>query len=352
MFSTVQCEPDGVCETLHTYRQAADVVADLVGHFAVADALRNHDADRLHPRPRIPSRQIFRDWHLEVGPRLLAPMPDVLSLVSPCLHTGEVSLPLLEDVVDHRPMQRVLIPLQRQDIVSFRLDDLFPAVQQVTIENDSASTVSLDPLSLTTAGYVQILGSLPKSLAAGATTQLLLELNPQQAGAITDPLSFQTAGTPSQVLNIPISALALGAAPALQLSTSTTVLPNAGGTFAFGTTALGTAINKSFTITNVSDQSVTVRLGSLPSGCGYSFGAFNSNLAHGASTSFPQILVCSDLFAARSCNIAGLGERVNFLGGVNRKGRPRKRRCRAHRSARHAKEAGWTGQARQEAGQE
>jgi hypothetical protein len=116
--------PHRMRESLHAHTEAADVIADLVGHLPVADAFRDDHADRLQALPQPQPGQVSRDRHLDVAPRLLAAVGRLLGLILASLDLREVVLPLLEDVIDDRLVQRLLVALQRQDIIRLARDYL------------------------------------------------------------------------------------------------------------------------------------------------------------------------------------------------------------------------------------
>src|SRR3954453_1714773 len=89
---------DGVREPLHVHSKATDVVANLNRRFPVAKALRYHHADRLQTAPLVPPRQVLRHRQLDVAPRLLTPMPLLLSHMPLGRHLREVRRALLVDV--------------------------------------------------------------------------------------------------------------------------------------------------------------------------------------------------------------------------------------------------------------
>src|SRR5271157_4380019 len=114
--------PDGSGESLHTHGQAADVVAELDGLFAVAKAPGRHHPNRLQPLPKREPWQALGGQELKISSHLLTSVP---LLNRHMLISGhQVSLELFVDIIDDRLMQRLLVPLQRQDKVGLALDDL------------------------------------------------------------------------------------------------------------------------------------------------------------------------------------------------------------------------------------
>src|SRR5512135_3571943 len=74
--------------------------------------------------PQLPPRQVLGHRHLDIASRLLAPVSRLLGLMTTCFHTREVILPRLVEVIDHRLVQRLLVPLQCQDIIRLAFTDL------------------------------------------------------------------------------------------------------------------------------------------------------------------------------------------------------------------------------------
>ena len=118
LFSIAPMAPDGSGESLHPHGQAADVVADLDRLLAVAKAQRGHDPDRLQPLPQREPRQALRGRKLKIRSRLLPPVALLRRHILMSLF--QIAFELFVDVVDDRLMQRLLVPLQRQDIVAPR----------------------------------------------------------------------------------------------------------------------------------------------------------------------------------------------------------------------------------------
>jgi hypothetical protein len=104
---------------LKSYRSVREMEAGLDGWFAFYN-----QADRPQPRPAREPRQLARRRQLDVSSRLLAAVARVPRLMAAGIHAREVVLPPLVDVGDHRLVQLLVVPLQRQDIIPLRLDDL------------------------------------------------------------------------------------------------------------------------------------------------------------------------------------------------------------------------------------
>src|SRR5262249_45961213 len=66
--------PDGVGESLHTHREAADVVADFDGLLPLTKAAGRRHPDRLQPCPLRHPRQILRGRELQIRALLLTSM--------------------------------------------------------------------------------------------------------------------------------------------------------------------------------------------------------------------------------------------------------------------------------------
>ena len=141
--------PHRTRQLLHPHGQAADVVADLARLLAVADAQRRHDRDRLQALPQREPRQLFGRRELEIRPRLYAPVALLGRHV--LLGSLQVAFELFIDVIDDRLMERLLVPLQRQDVVGLAVDD----IRRDRLLGPIASMVMIAPLmstSLSTRG--------------------------------------------------------------------------------------------------------------------------------------------------------------------------------------------------------
>src|SRR5262245_54712364 len=107
--------PNRPGEPLDVRRQTADVVADLNALLPIPKAARRRHPDRLQPLPLPERRELLGGRELEISSYLLTAMPLLRRHV--LLRAGPVGLELFIDVIDDRLMQRLLVPLQPQDIV-------------------------------------------------------------------------------------------------------------------------------------------------------------------------------------------------------------------------------------------
>ena len=109
-------------EQLHAHRQAAEVVADLDALLLALPPQRRHHADRFQPLPLGLAGQALGGRQLQVGPLLLAAVPAIgrRQFLGPL----QVPFQLLVDVLDDRRVQRLVVPLQGQDVVGLAADHL------------------------------------------------------------------------------------------------------------------------------------------------------------------------------------------------------------------------------------
>src|SRR5271166_6819547 len=110
---------------LHLDGQTADEVAYFAGFFSVADAPEICDPDGEQSLPVSESRQAFGSRHLNIGSSL-----DPTMFLFPCVVTTsanplEVSLRLFVDIVNGSVVQCSLVSFQRQNEVSFAVNNLF-----------------------------------------------------------------------------------------------------------------------------------------------------------------------------------------------------------------------------------
>ena len=115
---------DRMGKLLHLDGQTADEVTHVAGLFTVADRPEICDPDRKQSLPVNEPRQAFGSGHLNIGSPL-----DPAMFLFPCVQTtstnpAKVSLRLFVDIFDGCVVQRSLVTLQRQHVVSSLIDDL------------------------------------------------------------------------------------------------------------------------------------------------------------------------------------------------------------------------------------
>ena len=104
--------------------QATDEISHLVGFFSIADATEKCNPDREQSLPSIEPRQALGSGHLKVGSPLDPAVLLFHGVASTDADSTEVGLRLFVDILDDRVVQRSLVSLQRQDVVSSAINNL------------------------------------------------------------------------------------------------------------------------------------------------------------------------------------------------------------------------------------
>lgn len=149
--------------------------------------------------------------------------------------------------------------------------------------NDGNTPLSLSAASLTGSAFSVIQG-LPSSIPAGGSAALIVRFSPTAVGAATGRLTWSTndPSVPSYVLNL--AGTGLGAKIRVVVAGSTSVFN--GGTYNYGSTAVGTPISRLFTIYNDGNVALTINY-SLDTTEGWvTLEAPSTSIAPGASGTF------------------------------------------------------------------
>lgn len=164
----------------------------------------------------------------------------------------------------------------------------------LTIENDSAGTLTIAPNSLVLPAGFSLATALPASLAPNQSAMLLVQLDAASAGNYSGSLSFATnqlSENPFHVtlngtVSIPAPTIAVGSVDAA--SGVITSLYN-GSPVTFGSTTAGTPVEETFQITDTGTGTLTLDANSLILPAGFSLIAgdpFPTSVSPGESAEF------------------------------------------------------------------
>ena len=158
-----------------------------------------------------------------------------------------------------------------------------------TVTNDGNSTLSLTALDANSmpAGFTLTSNLGSTSLAAGASTTFTVRLDASAAGNYSGGIQLLSDDADESPYNNSISGSVVGV-PEISLSVSGSGVSD-GGSVNFGSTSVGTAVSRTFTVAN--DGTATLSLTSLnaanmPAGFTLTSNLGSTSLAPGASTTF------------------------------------------------------------------
>jgi Ca2+-binding RTX toxin-like protein len=157
-----------------------------------------------------------------------------------------------------------------------------PVTKSFTINNTGTADLSLSNLQLPT-GF-SIVGTLPATVAAGASQTLQIQLDATAADTATGELSFTTNDSDENPFNFAISGtVTTTPTPEIEVLENTTDIAD-GSTTAldFGSTTVGTPVTKSFTINNTGTANLNLSNLQLPTGFSI-VGTLPATVAAGAS---------------------------------------------------------------------
>ncbi len=111
-------------ETLHAQCKRTDVVPNIRGELGAVFTHSNHHADRLHAFPFLSANQVFRHRQLVVDKFVPASVSLKTLGVFASHNITKIILHMADDVLDHRIVNRSLVPLESEDVIAFGVDDL------------------------------------------------------------------------------------------------------------------------------------------------------------------------------------------------------------------------------------
>ncbi len=161
-----------------------------------------------------------------------------------------------------------------------------PLTKSLTISNPGEAPLVIDDSSLTLpAGFALGSGFASTVLAPGATTTLGLTFTAATLGAATGTLSFATNAPESSPFSITLNATATPKPAILSLAEGATVF-SSGALVNFGSTPITSAVDRTFTISNDGDETLTIGAITVPTGFTLQTAPSDTSLSVGESTTF------------------------------------------------------------------
>ncbi|MBD1815051.1 DUF4347 domain-containing protein, partial [Microcoleus sp. FACHB-DQ6] len=151
-----------------------------------------------------------------------------------------------------------------------------------TVNNLGTAVLNLSNLTLPT-GF-SLVGTLPATVAAGASANLLLQVDTTVAGNKTGTLQFVNDDTDENPFDFPISATVTATpVPEIQVLDGTTdIVDGTASTIDFGSALIGATLNKTFTVNNLGTAVLNLSNLTLPTGFSL-VGTLPATVAAGAS---------------------------------------------------------------------
>ncbi|MEG4227896.1 MULTISPECIES: DUF4347 domain-containing protein [unclassified Microcoleus] len=151
-----------------------------------------------------------------------------------------------------------------------------------TVKNLGTAALNLSNLTLPT-GF-SIVGTLPATVAAGASANLLLQVDTTAAGNKTGTLQFVNNDSDENPFDFPISATVTATPlPEIQVLDGTTdIVDGTASAIDFGSGLIGATLNKTFTVKNLGTAALNLSNPTLPTGFSL-VGNLPTSVAAGAS---------------------------------------------------------------------
>jgi hypothetical protein len=140
-----------------------------------------------------------------------------------------------------------------------------PIQKQFDIANNGSTNISITSGSLSLPAGYSLVGSWPTTISPHGSIPFTVQFNAIAVGTATGELSFSDSDPGGSVYEFPITATATVPPPAIAVADGSSPLSN-GGSDPFGSTVVGTPIQKSFSVTNTGGQTLTVSSASVPAG--------------------------------------------------------------------------------------
>lgn len=143
-----------------------------------------------------------------------------------------------------------------------------PVTRTLVIGNSGTADLTLDPTSLSLPTGYSLVSGFASNVPPHSTTSLVIQLNATAAGTIEGQVSFNDNDPGST----PFRFLASGTvtAASIQVLDGAVTLPASGGSDDFGVAAVGTPLQKTFTIENVGGAPLAIDTNSLTVPTGFS----------------------------------------------------------------------------------
>ena len=161
-----------------------------------------------------------------------------------------------------------------------------PVEQTFTVENTGAAALTLDPDSLSLPDGFSLVTPFAGSVAPGASTTLVVQLDGVNPGQYAGDIEFTDNDPANDPFLISVSGTVNSIAPSISVSDGTNTLGDGSGE-EFATTVVGTPVSMTFTISNGGNAALALQPDSLTVPEGFQVTSpFAATLAPGGSTSF------------------------------------------------------------------
>jgi hypothetical protein len=163
-----------------------------------------------------------------------------------------------------------------------------PISKTFTVKNVGNSTLTLAAPISVSSGFSVSSSFGSTSLAAGATTTFAVQMSAVSAGNCSGTISFSNNVSGKNPFTFGISGLVTSTPqPDIEVLDGSTAIANGTGSDNIGTTVIGSALNKTFTIENIGTSALTLTAPiTAPSAFSVASSFGSSSLAAGASTTF------------------------------------------------------------------
>ncbi|MCY2995653.1 MAG: choice-of-anchor D domain-containing protein, partial [Planctomycetota bacterium] len=174
-----------------------------------------------------------------------------------------------------------------------------PADKTFTIQNTGSETLTLDPASLTLPSGFSLVGSFPSSVAAGTSATVLVRLTAASSGSFQGTLSFGNSDSDENPFDVTLYGQVAAVQPEIgvfytPMSGSEQPLYDGYSSLDFGSTLLGSPVDRTLTVRNTGAGTLTLDPSSLTLPTGFSLvGSFPSSVSSYASATFTVRLVAS-----------------------------------------------------------
>ena len=164
-----------------------------------------------------------------------------------------------------------------------------PVTRTFTISNTGSAALTLNPNLLVVPDGFSVVTPFATSVAPGASTTLVIQLDATQAGSYSGDLSFADNDPNNDPFACTVTGTVNSPSPSVEVLSGSTVLVNeavqSGNAVNFGGTAQGTPVEQTFTVENTGAAALTLDAGSLSLPDGFSVVTpFAGSVAPGAST--------------------------------------------------------------------